>query len=104
MNTTIIISISIVLLIIFALYPYIESYAYVQHETPIALPSIDDGKSCMKYIQFMEQPINISYYSYPRFLNSKEACEDECIEGIWFDKERNGSSKCCKEACKNIKI
>ena len=98
-----IIFIFIILLTFFVFYIYNESYvSYIQHETPIAMPSIDDGKSCIKYVHFMEQPVNRAYYSFPRFLNPREACEDECIEGIWLDKERNGSSKCCKEACKNV--
>jgi hypothetical protein len=50
----------------------------------------------------MEQPVNISYYQYPRFKNSREACEDECSQGIWWGENKTGSLKCCKEACKNV--
>jgi hypothetical protein len=78
-------------MVIYIAYPYIESYS-----------SINDGKSCSKYTNFMEQPVNISYYQYPRFKNSREACEDECSQGIWWGENKTGSLKCCKEACKNV--
>lgn len=105
MNYTVIICMIILFYIIYVVYPYfVELYSYVQHESPIVLPSIDDGKPCTKYKNFMEQPVNTAYYQYPRFLNPRDACEDECVEGVWWNGSHNGSSKCCKEACKNVKV
>ena len=97
-NVFAIVCLLMISMIIYIAYPYIESYSYS------SFPSINDGKSCSKYTNFMEQPVNIAYYQYPRFKNSREACEEECVNGIWLGENQTGSLRCCKEACKNVKV
>jgi hypothetical protein len=95
-NVFLVVCLVMISLFVYIAYSYIESYS--------SFPSIDDGKSCSKYTNFMEQPVNIAYYQYPRFKNSREACENECAQGIWWGENQTGSLRCCKEACKNTKV
>ena len=77
-----------------------ENYGkYIIQETPIPGPSDDDNSDCQKYFDFIQQPINMDYYSSPRFLNPQESCRDECVEGVWSKDHGFGSVKCCEAAC-----
>jgi hypothetical protein len=96
------ISILCVLGIIYLFYTN-EEYKYIIHETPLVQPSIDDNSNCQTYFDFIAQPVNESYYTSPRFLNPRDSCRDECVEGVWFNDHHNGAVKCCEEACKRIK-
>jgi len=96
----------IMVIFLFCVYLAIEPFSYV--ENPPA-DGIDLDKTentyqdCSKYIEFMKQPINQAYYQYPRFLNPKESCQQECQSGIWYDGNEFGTKTCCKKACNVIK-
>jgi hypothetical protein len=83
------------------LYEY-EGYNYIKQETPIAESSVDDNSDCKAYTDFISKPVNIAYYTTPRFLNPRESCRDECVEGVWFEDHHLGAVRCCEGACSGI--
>jgi len=98
------ISLVIITIIFLLLYFGIEPFAYVEKPPADGVELNDDKhQDCSKYIEFMKQPINQAYYQYPRFLNPKESCQQECQSGIWYDGNEFGTKVCCRKACDVIK-
>ena len=96
----------IFVVIAIALIIMIEPFSYIQNPPADGINEIDieeQEKDCSKSIDFMKQSINQEYYQYPRFLNPRESCQQECHSGIWFDDHRVISKKCCVKACENVK-
>ncbi len=95
----------ITIIFLFCIYLVIEPFAYVQIPPSEGIELIEDNKDqdCSKYIEFMKQPINQSYYQYPRFLNPNQSCQQQCKSGIWYDGNEFGTKTCCKKACDVIK-
>jgi hypothetical protein len=88
-----------------------ESYtSYIRKEGPEELGLVSNisneniNTDCSVYNAYINKKINKSYYRYPRFLNPREACKDQCISGVWSENEEHtyGSHACCRQACEVI--
>jgi hypothetical protein len=96
-----IIAVTIIFLLFIIGVEYYRHTSYVIQETP----TVDDQKEnlpCQSYDEYIKQPINSNYYSFPRFKNPRESCVDECVEGVWNQDQSSGTLTCCKKACETI--